>query len=74
MELDEFVTATLVGISEGVEEASKQLKDSTTIINPRNMSFKPVVMMTGFSGSGLAAIVGTFIALGSFRLYSNESE
>lgn len=35
---------------------------------------KPVVMMTGFSGSGLAAIVGTFIALGSFRLYSNESE
>ena len=39
MELDEFVTATLVGISKGVEEASKQLKDSTTIINPRNLSF-----------------------------------
>ena len=35
---------------------------------------KPVVMITGFSGSGLAAIVGTFIALGTFRLYSNESE
>jgi hypothetical protein len=34
MELKEFLTQTLVQISEGVQEAQKQVKDSGCIINP----------------------------------------
>lgn len=36
MELKEFVTTTLVQITEGVKDAQEQLKDSGVLINPRS--------------------------------------
>ena len=38
MELQEFISTTLVQIVKGIENAKEQLKDSKAIINPRNVS------------------------------------
>ena len=39
MELKEFITQTLVQITEGVAEAQKQVKDTGCLINPEGVSF-----------------------------------
>lgn len=38
MELQEFISGTLVQISLGIESAASQLKDSKALVNPRNVS------------------------------------
>jgi hypothetical protein len=38
MDLQNFITQTLVQIAKGVEGASLELKDSSAIVNPRNVS------------------------------------
>ena len=38
MELQEFISATLVQIARGIETAAEQLKDSKAIVNPRNVN------------------------------------
>ena len=38
MDLQNFITQTLVQIAKGVEGASAELKDSSAIVNPRNVS------------------------------------
>ena len=38
MELQEFITGTLVQIARGIEGAAEQLKTSKAIVNPRNVS------------------------------------
>lgn len=39
MELHEFITQTLVQISQGIENASEELKDSSAIVNPKNVNY-----------------------------------
>ena len=38
MNLQHFITQTLVQIAKGVEGAAGELKDSSAIVNPRNVS------------------------------------
>ncbi|KAA8672286.1 hypothetical protein [Vibrio gigantis] len=37
MELDQFISTALVQISRGIESASEELKDSSAVVNPRNV-------------------------------------
>ena len=37
MELDQFISTALVQISRGIERASEELKDSSAVVNPRNV-------------------------------------
>tara|TARA_R110002049_G_scaffold307041_1_gene506626 strand:- start:48 stop:416 length:369 start_codon:yes stop_codon:yes gene_type:complete len=37
MELQQFISFALVQISKGIEDAANQLKDSTSVVNPRNV-------------------------------------
>lgn len=37
MELQQFISSALVQIAKGTEDASGQLKESSSIVNPRNV-------------------------------------
>ncbi|EPM7950998.1 TPA: hypothetical protein ACP5TT_004458 [Vibrio parahaemolyticus] len=37
MELQQFISTALVQIAKGIESASEELKDSSAIVNPRNV-------------------------------------
>ncbi|ELV8773039.1 hypothetical protein QNE60_004380 [Vibrio harveyi] len=37
MELQQFISTALVQIAKGIESASEELKDSSAIVNPRNI-------------------------------------
>jgi 1-aminocyclopropane-1-carboxylate deaminase/D-cysteine desulfhydrase-like pyridoxal-dependent ACC family enzyme len=41
MNLQQFITETLVQISKGIEGADKQLADSSAIVNPRHVAAEP---------------------------------
>jgi len=41
MELQEFISTTLVQIARGIEDAAKQLLDTKAIVNPRNVRPMP---------------------------------
>lgn len=38
MELQEFISGTLIQIARGIEDAAVKLKDSKAIVNPRNVA------------------------------------
>lgn len=38
MELREFIKSTIIEISEGINEAQKELKDSGVIVNPSGLA------------------------------------
>lgn len=41
MNLQDFITETIVQIVRGIENAGEQLKDSKALVNPRNVKIEP---------------------------------